>query len=518
MIRFAFLSVLMHLVILADAQPNLLFSNLPVGKYSVGFKIITITDSSRVTKPSFNYFGEKESGDLHQKITIHIWYPSESGGGGKNITFGEYSYSHLLRNPNDTLSADSKAAAINSMRETVQGFFGKVGDPDWDKLVGTSLLAQRNAMHLNQKFPLLIGILRPFSTTITNELLASNGYVVAMVVGSSFRLPVGYIMDVEDMQHAIAYLVKSEIADGNNIGSYGFSGSGFSQVLLAMNDPRIRALADLESALYGDRIWEIFSSSDYYQAANLRIPFLHIYGRELAKGDTHFEKFHEKKYAHRYHLLLNYSRLHHWDFATEGRSSTTILHLRGEREPGIRASFELANQYLLNFFDATLKRSGEAEKKLKSKNLINAYHDSLWTIKEYPALTAPPDRAQFEVIINRTGIDSAIRLARKFFAADSAVDFLHENSINALARQFRSQNRPAEGLSLMKLAVQLHPGEAWLWNNLADMYENSGNISEAMRCCEKVLDLLKDFKGSEQSFNERIRRSSTSMLTRLRSK
>jgi tetratricopeptide (TPR) repeat protein len=95
------------------------------------------------------------------------------------------------------------------------------------------------------------------------------------------------------------------------------------------------------------------------------------------------------------------------------------------------------------------------------------------------------------------------------------VEFLHENSLNALARQFRSQNKPKEGLALMSLAVEFHPNEAWLWNNLADMYENSGNKREAIRCCEKVLELLKDFRGPEQSFNERIKRSSAARLQRL---
>ncbi len=34
------------------------------GGSAVGFKIVTITDSSRVIKALYNYFGEKETGDL----------------------------------------------------------------------------------------------------------------------------------------------------------------------------------------------------------------------------------------------------------------------------------------------------------------------------------------------------------------------------------------------------------------------------------------------------------------------
>jgi len=42
-----------------------------------------------------------------------------------------------------------------------------------------------DAAPLKDKFPLLIGMLRPLSTIITNELLASNGYVVAMIKGDN---------------------------------------------------------------------------------------------------------------------------------------------------------------------------------------------------------------------------------------------------------------------------------------------------------------------------------------------
>ena len=44
------------------------------------------------------------------------------------------------------------------------------------------MLAQADAEPEKEKFPLLIGMLRPLSTSVTNEMLASNGYVVAMTI------------------------------------------------------------------------------------------------------------------------------------------------------------------------------------------------------------------------------------------------------------------------------------------------------------------------------------------------
>jgi len=60
------------------------------------------------------------------------------------------------------------------------GEFGTVSDDAWRRLMAMPLLAARDATPAGGRFPLLIGHLRDFSTTVTNEYLGSHGYVVAM--------------------------------------------------------------------------------------------------------------------------------------------------------------------------------------------------------------------------------------------------------------------------------------------------------------------------------------------------
>jgi dienelactone hydrolase len=357
------------------------------------------------------------------------------------------------------------------------------------------------------------------STSITNELMASNGYVVAMIIGGSAftsNPQIRYIDEITDMQQAIAYVNHAGMIDEEKIGTYGFSGSGFTQVLLAMHDKRIMALADIESAIYGESSWDQLAASDYYDVKKLQVPFLHIYGKKLAQGDRHFDEFHKKIYADRYHLLLNDQGLHHWDFATEGRASTTILHNRGEKEPSIRASYELANQYLLHFFNAMLKKEKASQQKLMTTATFSQYPDSLWSLRQYPALTPPPDVEQFTEVIEKKGIDTALVVARKFLKIDSTAAFLHENAINQLAHTFRRQNKPDVALTLMKFATEAHPREAWLWNNLASMQEDFGNKPEAIRYSEKVLEMLPATEATDMSFDARIRRHSAARLERLK--
>ncbi len=131
-------------------------------------------------------------------------------------------------------------------------------------------------------------------------------------------------------------------------------------------------------------------------------------------------------------------------------------------------------------------------------------------------LNPPPDNAQFTELINRKGIDEGIQLARHFRRVDSTADFIHENALNQLAQQSEDQNKLKDGLALMQVAVEFYPDRAWLWNNFAGMQERAGNIPESIRSTEKVLELLKDFKGTEQSFNERVRRSAIETLKRLK--
>lgn len=497
-------------------QSNPFYENLPLGKYAVGFKIFSFIDSSRVSKPRFDYFNTEETGDLHRKITVHLWYPARPNTGQGKLSYGDYAYCHILSSTKEKLEEEKKQAALNSSKNSLQGFYGPMTDTDWQKLLATPFLAQKEAVAIPEKFPLLVGTLRPLSTTITNELLASNGYVIAMVLAPGGKQPLTYISDVADMQQTIARLSRSTLFDENKIGTYGFSGSGFGQILLAMQDPRIAAVADIESALYGEGIWTTFSSSDYYDVSKLTVPFLHIYSKSLGETDEQFADFHKKKYAHRYHLLLNQRPWHHWDLATEGRASTTVLHLRGEKEAGIKASFELSNIYLLHFFNAFLKNIPASRNIIDHKRSITAYTDSLWSIQQYPALTPPPSRAQFLEVIQRKGIEAALALARQYHELDPMAEFIHENALNQSARELEAQNQRKEGLALMSLAVEYYPQEAWLWNNLSSMQEDEGNKVEAIRCAEKVVTLLADDKGNEQSFNQRILRSAQARLKRIK--
>jgi tetratricopeptide (TPR) repeat protein len=495
---------------------NTLFNNLPLGKYAVGYKITSLNDESRVVKPEYNYFGEKETGSRFRKITMHIWYPAKANTGTGGLTYEDYACYHHKSYTEEEILPATKQAAINGQRNGFENFFGKITDEQWGQVKNSTFIAQKNAEPLKEKFPLLVGMLRPLSTSVTNELMASNGYVVIMILAANLKLPSGYLSDVDDMGQAVVYAGKNFNIEDDNIGTYGFSGSGFSQLLFAMNNFRVKAHADIESGYYGDGLWELLSASNLFEFSKFTVPFLHIYSKELAKQDKHFKQFYNKKYSQRYHLLLNQSGQHHWDVATEGRASNTILHMRGAKEPGLNAGFELSNIYLLNFFNSVLKKDSKATEFLKSKPALKDYPDSIWSIKEYPALPVPPNRQDFAELIRRKGINTALETARQYFSADAVPEFISDNALFTTARDMLSENKNAEAVELLEYAIQIYPDKAWLFHRFAEIQENLGHKEQAIILAEKLIQLLANDKSDESSFNQRMLKWAKERIERLK--
>lgn len=501
----------------ADAQTAAMHDGLPIGPHPVGFKIITLTDQTRVSKPLYNYFGEREAGDRTRKIYVHLWYPAKSKNMRQVLTYGQYAVNDLYGTTSHNIAENLTTGKLNAQRSSFEGFFGKISDDQWQKIISTPMLAAKDGDFLKEKFPLLIGMLRPLSTAVTNEVLASNGYVVAMIKHSATQYPLGHIDEIQDMQIAIREIGQLGVSiDEENIGTFGFSGSGFTQVTFAMADPRVRALADLESGLFMEGLFQKLSASDFYNAQRLKIPFLHLFGTDLSKEETFINEFEKLRYSDRYRVILNQTKMHHWDFATEGRASTTIVSIRGEKEKGLRSAYEIANHCLLEFFNAALKVNKPARDFFSNLPALKKYPDSLYSMTYLPKVAAPPTQNEFVAYIDRNGIEAGLKHAREIWARDSLAEVLHENILNMLSQQFMREKKEKESLAMLKFATELHPKAAWVWNNLGSLQEDLGFKDEALASSQKAVDLLEGDNGTELSFNQRIKRSSEARIKRLK--
>lgn len=463
-----------------------IYATLPVGPNDVGFKIVTLDDDSRISKPAINYLGEKDQGDRTWKIKLHIWYPAKRASSSKQLTVSDYALHEQMSSVGTRPTTQIQENQIATLRNRFERFFGKAEDAAWNEMLSTKLLALPDADPLKEKFPLLIGVLRGFSTTITNELLASNGYVVVMVQGDeSGTFATAALRLVPDMQKAMAWSFRNLPVDETRIGTFGFSGSGFIQLLLAMSDSRIQAHANIESALFGID----FRDSDYYNASKLKIPFLYIYNRELAKRDTHFDEFYKLKFSKRYHLHLNQEQWHHWNVATEGFLSCVILKNRGPEQDNIRNSFEIANIYLLNFFNLELKNSSDAKTFLNAKPSIAAIPPRIWDIDIIDAVKAAPTVSEFNEIIESKGINTALGIARSTLASDSSLA-KHNRELNNLGYRYMSEGKFNEAIGVFTFNADVNPDDPNWVDSLAEAYESSGDKPNAKKTAQRVLEML----------------------------
>ena len=101
------------------------------------------------------------------------------------------------------------------------------------------------------------------------------------------------------MEFAIPEVRKLPFVHERTLGALGFSGSGFSQLLLAMRHPQVQAVCDLESAIFDGRVLWPVQRGYGYDVTAVRVPFLHTYSVPLSARETNIADFEAMRYSQR---------------------------------------------------------------------------------------------------------------------------------------------------------------------------------------------------------------------------
>ena len=484
-------------------QTSSLFGELKPGQYGVGFTKIQLKDPTRSDLPKRDRAGKIETADRAHKIEVHIWYPAAASASAHSMTFADYMFSHLPSSADERARQKEEADFRNFL-----GQFGNISDSAWATLKETRLLAQRNATPASSRFPLIIGQLRPLSTTLTNEYLTSHGYVVAMVSGQSPQTRdggPGLEAALRDMEFAIPELRKLPYVDPAALAVLGFSGSGFSQVLLAMRHPDIDAVCDLESAIFDDRLmWPLFRGWGFDVTA-MRVPFLHTYSVPLSARENRISDFEKMRYSTRHHYLVDAPQIHHWDFATEGMAASSVLKLRGDNATRLRQAFETTNRYVLAFFNAYVKHDNAELAFLRKDPAANGAPAGLATIRELPAVEPAPTLDEFIALITSQGITQAIKLYETAKKVDPEADLFRETTLNQIGNQLVRNQRHKEGIEIYKLCLEAYPKSSRATYNLGYAYEAIGEKKVALEYFERCLQLVSDDPNQTDQGRQTIR-------------
>jgi hypothetical protein len=464
-----------------------LFGSLVPGSHAVGFMKRTFRDSARFDLPKVDSAGRLETRDRSRRLTIHIWYPA-SRGSATGMTFRDYMFSHMPDTASETRLRDDEAN-----RRRFFGEFGTVTDSAWARLKGTRLLASRDATPASGRFPLVVGQLRTLSTTVTNEYLASHGYVIAMIDGASPDEPdpgIGLDIAERDMEFAVPQMRKLPFVDPARLAALGFSGSGFSQILFAMRHPDVDAVSDLESAIFDEGVFWPLSGGWGYQLTALRVPFLHMYSVPLSKRENRIADFEGMRYSQRHHYLVDAPGIHHWDFATEGMAASTVLGVRGANATRLRQAFETTNRYLLAFFNAYVKRDAAELAFLRRDPAANGAPQGLATIRELPAVRPAPSVQAFQTVAFQRGIEPALAMLDAARQSDPQAALFQEARLNGVAyRLFRNGKQP-DGLALFRKIVEMFPSSSNAYDSLSEALEATGDRAGAAATARKGLEVL----------------------------
>ena len=483
-------AVVVALTIAPDAGAQArspLHGDLAPGQFGVGFMKRELRDPTRPELPKVDGSGRPQTADRSRPMSVHIWYPTARQS-GQPMTFRDYMFSHHA----DTASAETlRTDEANRRRFFAQ--FGTVSDTGWARLLATPLLARRNAPAASGRFPLVIGMLRTLSTTVTNEYLASHGYVVAMVNAFQPDNPdagIGLEVAVRDMEFAVPEMRKLPFVDPTKLAALGFSGSGFSQILFAMRHPDVDAVSDLESAIFDDRVYWPLNRGWGYSVTALRVPFLHTYSVPLSKRETRISEFESMRYAPRHHYLVDAPGIHHWDFATEGMSASTVLRIRGENGPRLQKVFETTNRYLLAFFNAYVKRDQAELAFLRRDPAANGAPAGLATIRELPAIQPAPSIEAFQTMMLSRGPQVAMAAFNDAYRTDPQAALFNETRLNQLAYRLLRDQKRAEAIAIFRAIVALKPESSNAYDSLAEALEGAGERAEALSLTRKGLEVL----------------------------
>ena len=461
---------------------------LQPGPHPVGYRVMPLQDPSRPTGPKRPTDG-KPAGDRARRLAVHLWYPAGSSD-APAMTLGEYARAGAL--PHETPAA----AAANHRAMVGRIFAPALSDAEWTAYTAGPMLARRDSAPAAGRHPLLVGTFRPVSMTLTSEYLASHGYVVAFVQspGREEIEADGAVMEalyitqfVRDMEVAVAALREQPFVDPVALGTLGFSGSGLSSLPLAMRNGDVDAVAQLETGYFGPQ-GSSYRALPAYDTAALRVPFFYAYGVTLRAPELHVAEMQAMRYAPRVVVYAGEPRMDHWDLATEGPATITLIHRRPDARRGVFRAIEAAHRNLLTFFDAYVKRDQAARSKV-SQSFQEPGSGAMVEVQVHPPIRPAMSRREFSRLLDEDPLRAG-QLAREGLARDPQAVLFEEAYLNTLGYERLNQRQGDKAIEVLRLNADAHPASANAMDSLSEALELIGRHAAALEAAERALSLL----------------------------
>ena len=346
------------------AQNNI-WNKLDLGNYAVGFKVLSLYDSTRTIKDPKSY----------RPVQVSFWYPARTSDESQPMKYKDY-FLLSAEETNYKISNELKDSAVIRYKKLLsQNGIGKQAVDDW---FNTRMLAVKNAPVLIGKFPLIVVAQGNYHSahhqSFLCEFLASNGYVVA-TIPSQTRIT-GQLTDtsqavkstddqVKDMEFAIHSIRNYKNIDFNNIALLGHSFGGRSILLLQMKNKDVKCLVSLDGGLGLNTAVNDIKKSKDYNPSKMSVPLLHFYedtDEKFLKPD--FSLINSFKNSKRFLIKIN--DMHHFYFSSLGLVSGAINGFH-PLSKNLVEKYKMICDFTRDFFNAVFSKDGLGIKKLKEE-------------------------------------------------------------------------------------------------------------------------------------------------------
>lgn len=484
--KYTIISFLFLLVFISSNSK----AQLPMGKYSVGFKYFFENDYTRS-------FGKSVNGEFHPRpMQINVWYPS-SAISTKTMTLSDYSnlYPYQLN-----FSKKSKQEMDTNTSLWKDMFSGK-GIKSTDSLLKSKTNALLNAIPAKSKHPVVIYIPgaggEGFENFVLCEYLASNGFVVISfpsfgAFDSKISIyPIGIESQVADINFLYGYISKLNFADKTNVSLMGFSMGGLTTLIFSM-----RKLETFKSVICMDgsiRSW--YNTAIHIPGFNsnkFKTPFLLFSSGGEDWTDTSF--INSIRFADRY--LVKIDSFNHLDFTSYNYFGNNPLK---------RKIYENSCLLIKDFLEQTTKNTVPV--------LGEFSENQMKLTSQYSEKIKPVSEIEFKEMIGTKGIEEAKKFYYTIKVIDSSVKLFDENEFIVLAFDyFNNKQKPVEAIEIMKLVVDAYPLSYVAVARLARIYEKNKDsknaalfFNKALQMAEKIDNKTPDIIDDIEYYKERVK-------------
>jgi hypothetical protein len=486
-----------------EAPDRRLWGALEPGPHPVGFARSWQLDHARSYAREFRHKGTAlgPSPECPRPILVNLWYPACASDAAP-MRYRDYldiSFDDPLIAPfAKRLAAFTRKTIAEEVLEERPAKIDETEAAGIERWLDASTTAVKDAAVAAGRFPLIVahpGLGGTFEdNAVFYEYMASHGYVVIAAPYQSENaayLNIDWDLDrsIKDMDFLVRYAKGRADCHLGAVGAIGHSYG--AQAVMAwraeMNSP-LSAVVSLDSTVeHGSPTEPAFTTLRARLANALRLagPIMVYSAKEDEAKRDFLAHWGYLKFTQLYTAMV--ADLEHNDFISQGAARFAFLpgrRVSADKAVVIRAGYDRVCLHSRKFFDVYLKGDRQAEQFLQRSAHDKATLAAGFELAIRAPAPLPPTGAQVMDMVNRDGIDVAMRFVERF-----GLD-MTEEMIGDAALGLNIAGKRAEGLVFMRYRCELYRSSWGAQKLLADQLLEDGDRAGAVAAYRKAQQLI----------------------------